>query len=131
MKAAGLSVTPNGSNGDLNDALQTALLEMGLDTEVEPTDANIEQVESAYTNEFLLRAQIQVLKTIMGNIEGSDIAMTTGKQENRSQLIDQVRTMLKELRADLETAIGFNSTSDDGTLTGGVLRLDFQEPMTA
>ncbi len=127
MKAAGLNITPNGSNTDLSDPLQSALLELNLDAEVEPTDANLAQVESTYLNEFLLRAEIRLLKNILGNIEGSDIAMTTGKQENRSQLVEQIRAMLKELRGDLAAAISANSTEDDGTLTGGVLQLDFQE----
>lgn len=128
MLAAGLSNVTDGTNADLRDPIQTGLLQMQYASAFDPTETNLALVPDAYLLEFLLRAEIRALKNIMGNIQGTDISMTTGKSENRSQLISQIETMLRELRTDLAIAIEGTAAVSGGTiLVGGRLALDFQD----
>lgn len=123
MTAAGLDgATTNGANADLNDALATALLGMGV------TPANIASVSdadlSAVTdiNQFLDRAELRVLETIAGNLDMVDITVGP-RREALSQLAEQVQKAVERLTRRLETLYGVGI----GSLSASTIGLDFAE----
>ena len=127
MTFAGLDgTTVNGTNPDLNDPIGNALLGMGFSPTsiVLIADADLSGITDTDLNEFFDRAQYRLLKNIAGNLDVVDIQVGP-RRENLSQIHEQIEKEIKALETSLAKQYGVGL----GSLSGGVIELDFQESL--
>jgi hypothetical protein len=121
MEFVGMTVTITGNNDNLNDPIATALQQMGI----EPSDiTNIQDSDLEGVGNVLQLidlAELRLLENIHGNLDAVDI--TIGEQSERfSQFATSLEKSIeaKNQKIKEEYEIGL------GTLTAGVIDLDFQ-----
>lgn len=123
--AAGLDgVTINGTNGDLNDPIGTALRACGLSvTDVTSVaDGDLASVSDDLFDQLFDIAEHRTLLNIEGNFDQVDITLGP-RSESRNQLAAQIRAKIDRLEARISRLYGIGL----GTLSAGVIGLDFAE----
>lgn len=101
------STTVDGTNADLNDALCTALRDMGgtVTDITNIADADLAVLAEADYNQFLDRAELRTLETVEGNMAFTDI--TAGpRSEKLSQLVASVATRKNQLLKKIQDTYG-------------------------
>lgn len=122
MTAAGLDgSTANGTNGDLNDPLATALLDMGLTVQDIANVADADLVAVDNIPELLDRAELRALESVIGNLDAVNISIGP-RSESLGQLSDQCEQAVNRLQAKIAAKYGTAAS-----LEGGSLSLDFAE----
>ena len=124
MEAAGLAVTVLGANADLNGPIARAVRDLGhtVTSAVLVADADVAQITTAQTSEFLDACELHTLETILGNLDDVDIKVGP-RSEKLSQLALQVERKIKRLLAAMGTAYGYGMATPDA----GYITLDFAE----
>lgn len=122
LQLAQLSILTE-DNPDLIDPISTALRAMGIvpATLGELADADFASVTDDTIDELLDRATLNVLKTILGNLNLVNIK-TAHRSEDLSDLHEQIEAQIKALTETVNTYESAGSTA----LQSGVLSLDFQ-----
>jgi hypothetical protein len=122
MAVAGLDgLTMDGTNADLNEALLTALDDMGLFHDpVNVTDSDLSAVENV--SELLDRAELRIMENVSGNLDLVNVSIGP-RSESLSQLSDQVEKVISRLEEKIAKMYGGGL----GTLEGGTINLDFME----
>lgn len=121
MAAAGLDGTNHdGGNDDLNDAIWLALDTLGYAVAdiSNVVDADLTPVTNVA--QLLDVAELRTLESIQGNLAKVDF--TDGASYSLNQLSLQVDRLIADKRKMLQQQYGIGL----GTLTGGVVGLDFQ-----
>lgn len=128
MSKAGMAVTFAGSNADLVDPLGWAIRRMGytVATFGAVTDADLASVATADIDQLLDLAEYRTLLNISGNIALVDTKVGS-REEKLSQLVPQIRELIRIRWTQLEEEYGVGTPS----LEGGVIGLDFMETVTA
>jgi|DewCreStandDraft_4_1066084.scaffolds.fasta_scaffold78472_2 hypothetical protein len=121
MDFVGMSVVPDGHNADLNDPISTALQRMGITpadiTQIQDSDlATVEDV-----SQLLDLAELRLLENIYGNSDAVDIDAL-----DRSEKYSQFTTALEKAIARKTEQINTTYGMGLGTLSAGVIDLDFQ-----
>ena len=113
--------THNGSNPDLVDPINAALVEMDyLYSLGELTDSSVAVVEGSRLAEFMDRAERRCLENIYGNL--CSVNLTIGpRREEFNQMSEQVDKAITRLNSKIASKYG------DCAITGGVIQFDFQE----
>ncbi len=123
--AAGLDgVINNGTNGDLNDPIGSALRASGLSVADISfvADSDLSSVTDDLVDQVLDIAEHRALLNIEGNLDQVDITIGP-RSESRNQLAAQVRVKIDRLEARISRLYGVGL----GTLNAGVIGLDFAE----
>ncbi len=123
--AAGLDgVTINGTNGDLNDPIGTALRASGLSVAdiAFVSDSDLASVTDDLIDQVLDIAEHRTLLNIEGNLDQVDITIGP-RSESLNQLATRVKAKIEMLEARISRLYGIGL----GTLTAGVIGLDFAE----
>lgn len=125
LTAAGLNgTTHDGSNADLDDPIAVALLELGITPAsiTHPVDADCAHVSATDTLKCFDLAEVRTLESILGNLD--EVNITVGpRSESLSDLAKQVEQKLARLQAQLLRKYGIGQ----GTLTAGIITLDFAQ----
>ena len=125
MALVGFAVTSAGSNADLNTPLATALRKMGKIASTPVSDADLAGLEDDEINEFLDRAELRLIESILGNYDLTNY--TTGP---RSESLDQIAAELQK-SIDRKEAFVKRTYGEGGpSLEGGNIRMDSQAHMT-
>lgn len=124
MVAAGMDgVTIVGTNVDVIDPLVSALLAMGYSPASIAAVTNTDLAAVDDINQILDRAELRLLQNIAGNLVMVDITVGP-RRESLSQLSEWVEKQITRIEARNAKAYGDSL----GTLSGGSISLDFQEP---
>ena len=128
MSEAGLAVTFAGSNADLNDPIGWAVRQLGLPVAniLTVADSDLAAVAADDYDQLLDLAEYRLLQNISGNLGVTDIKVGP-REEKLDQLVQAVEKRLARKKAQLQQDYGFGL----GTLTAGVISLDFMESMEA
>ena len=116
--------THHGVNASLNDPIGRALRGAGysVTTLTNVTDADVASVSDDDIDLVLDLAELRTLESVSGNLD--DVAITVGpRSEQKQQLADQVLRKIERLQQKIERQYGVGM----GTLTAGVIGLDFME----
>lgn len=116
--------TINGTNGDLNDPIGYALRASGLSVAdlAYVSDGDLANVPDDLVDQVLDLAEYRALLSIEGNLDQVDV--TIGP---RSESLGQLAAKVKAQIDRLEAKIGRMYHIGLGTLTAGVVALDFAE----
>lgn len=92
MSRAKMAVVTDGTNADLNDPIRLALQAMGLAvadvTSVSDADLVALDVATTKLDEFLDRAEVRTLESVLGNMSDPDITVEgIGIKQATSQLV--------------------------------------------
>lgn len=125
MKAAGMDgTTVSGSNASLNDPIGWAMRQADYTVANISliTDTDVALVSDAMLDMLLDFAEYRLLMSIGGNLPLVDIS--SGQQRQAlSQIATRAKEQLADVRERIETLWGFGF----GTLTAGVVGLNFAE----
>lgn len=124
LEAAGLAVTVAGANADLNGPIGQAIRDLGhtVTSAILVADADVAQITTAQTGEFLDACELHTMNAILGNLDDTDIAVGP-RSEKLSQLAMQVERKIKRLLAAMGTAYGYGMATPDA----GYITMDFAE----
>lgn len=125
LTAAGLDgTTLDGTNVDLNDPIGYALREMGytVDDITAVADDDVSSVSTANYDKLLDLSELRTLENIQGNLDEVDITLGPRK-EALGQLPDRLEKRIERLEAKVRKVYGIGV----GTITAGVIKLDFAE----
>jgi hypothetical protein len=113
-----------GTNEDLNDPIGWALRKSGYSvaTITNVADGDMAAVSDDDVDMVLDLAELRTLENIEGNLTGVDITVGP-RSEKLDQLVTRVRAKIERKSADIAKAYGLGL----GTLSAGVITLDFQE----
>ena len=122
MSLVGFPVTSAGSNTSLNDPIGTALLKMGKSVLnfSQVADTDLLGISMDEVPEFLDRAELRLLESILGNYDITDISIGP-----RSESFNQIEASLEKAIAAKQAQI--NSTY--GSLEAGSYITDQQARM--
>ena len=121
MSVAGLAVTVEGSNADLNQPMSVALRKMGLTASNPVSNTDLAELEDADIDEFYDRAELRLLENILGNLVLVDID-SGPRSEKLSQISASVEKAIARMEAKISSEYGVGYE-----LEGGVIELDSQE----
>jgi hypothetical protein len=122
MVMVGFAVTTAGSNADLNDPFAVALRRMGVAASSPVVDADIAGLTADQYDEFVDRAELRLLQSIVGNIDLTDISVGP-RRESLGQLADQCEKAIARLEKSIANEWGAGLSG----LETGSLTLDFQQ----
>lgn len=125
LVAAGLDgTTIDGTNADLNDPIGSAVRQMGYSVAsvVNVTDSDLSVIGDDEIDQLLDVAELRTLETVEGNLDQVDITVGP-RSESLNQLSVRVRMKIDTVRRAIEKKYGIGA----GTLSAGVIGLDFQE----
>lgn len=125
LTAADLNgTTMDGMNADLNDPIGYAVRRLGgtVASVVQVVDADLAGIASDDYDQLFDLAELRTLETIAGNLDDVDITLGP-RSESLSQLASQVDKRIEKLAEKVQRTYGV----DVGTLSAGVIGLDFAE----
>lgn len=124
LEAAGLAVTVAGSNADLNGPIGRAVRDLGhtVTSAILVADADVAQITTTQTGEFLDACELHALEAILGNLDDVDISVGP-RSEKLSQLAMQVERKINRLLAAMGTAYGYGMATPEV----GYIMHDFAE----
>jgi hypothetical protein len=88
MALVGFAVTTLGTNPDLNDPIGTALMRMGKSVSniSQVADTDLAGLSMDEVPEFLDRAELRLLESILGNYDLTDVSLG-GRNESFNQIV--------------------------------------------
>lgn len=123
LTAAGLDgTTLDGTNVDLNDPIGYALREMGYTVDDITAVADADVSSAANYDKLLDLSELRTLENIQGNLDEVDITLGPRK-EALGQLPTRLEKRIERLEAKVRKVYGIGV----GTITAGVIKLDFAE----
>ncbi len=116
--------TLNGTNVDLNDPIGAALRQMGYTVAslTAVADSDLQPVATDDIDQLLDIAELRTLENIEGNLDEVDITVGP-RSESLNQLSTRVTKKIDTKRSAIEKTYGLGL----GTLSAGVVSLDFME----
>ena len=121
MALVSMAVTVVGTNSDLNGPLAFALRKLGLTASSPVTDADLSAVTDDQLDELYDRAELRLLRNIMGNSDFSTWSIGP-RSESASNITAELERAITRLEANIARAYG-----DGATLEYGNLVQNFQE----
>lgn len=128
LEAADMDSGNAGTNQDLNDAVATALVDMGFTvaSRASVADADIAGIAVGDENEFLDRAELRTLETILQNLDMVDLQLG-----QRSEKFDQLAQRIERVIARKTNTLRQTYGAGAGTISGSMLGAwDFAEKGT-
>lgn len=125
LTACGLDgVTVDGTNASLTDPLGWALrsLNVAPATYGTVTSAEVAAVAADEIDKLLDFAELKALENALGNFDAVDISVGA-----RSEKYDQIRTGLERTLERKQKAVERKYGAQLGTISGGVIALDFAQ----
>lgn len=124
LEAAGLAVTVDGANADLNGPIGRAVRDLGhvVDSAVLVDDADVARIAVAQTSEFLDACELHTMNAILGNLTLVDIKVGPRSQKI-SQLATQIERKIKRLLDSMALAYGYGLATPEA----GYISMDFAE----
>ena len=113
-----------GTNASLNDPIGWSTRRLGYPVAnlTSVSNADLASVADEEVDQLLDLAELRTLQNIEGNLDDVDIS-ANGRSESLGQLVKQVQTRLERVKAAIEKEYGTGL----GTLSAGVVELDFME----
>ena len=126
MVLVGFSVMTVGTNEDLTDPISMALRKVGVTVAdiTAPTNDELALVPEAKVDQFLDLAELRLWQNLLGSLDLVDTTALS-RSEAWGQIAKQIQTKIDRLTERITTAYVV-----PGTLTGGVISLDFQYDAT-
>jgi predicted AlkP superfamily pyrophosphatase or phosphodiesterase len=119
MTAAGLAVTSDGANADLNEpiAWSLRLLSISVSDPTDVSDSEVGSVAASDFNKLVDYAELRLLQTVFNNLD--DVDLTSGPMaEDYSDLAERLETRIARLEARLRELYGQPQNAGElGTLT--------------
>lgn len=125
MTACGLDgVTVDGTNASLTDPLGWALRSLGVASATygTVTSADVAAVAADEIDKLIDFAELKAIENSLGNFDAVDISVGA-----RSEKYDQIRTGLERTLERKQKAVERKYGAQLGTISGGVIALDFAQ----